>query len=147
MKRTAVTLLLLVVSGLVLAEKIYKWVDENGQIHYSSQKPVGQKAETMKVRNQPKVNAQTNESAVESTEAAESTETDADAAAKAQLAKADAASMVRLCEQSRKNLAALNATVRVVQVDEKTGQTVRMNDDQRLQAMKTAQQGIREYCK
>jgi len=140
-------MILLSISGLALAEKIYKWVDENGQIHYSSQKPTGQQAELVKVKQGPKVSQDTSQD-TQSSQKSEDDEadSDADAAAKAQLAKTEAANRRKLCEQARKNVAALNATVRVTQVDEKTGETFRMNDEQRLQAMKTAQQGVKEYC-
>ncbi len=140
----------LLISSQLHADKIYKWVDENGQIHYSSQKPRGQQVETVKVQKGPKVSevvAETSDSDEENDDPVNSSDSEADAAAKAQLAKADAVNMRKMCEQARKNIAALNATVRVVQIDEKTGETIRMTDNQRLEAMKTAQQGVREFCK
>ena len=147
MNRILIILTFLVVGHLAVAEKIYKWVDENGQIHYSSSKPANQPVETMKVKKGPKVTATTRQTeTAEKKPANQADDADADAAAKAQLAKTDAANKRRLCEQSRNNVAALNATVRVSRIDEKTGKTVRMNDAQRLQSMKAAQQGIKEYC-
>lgn len=148
MKYFAIWAVLLAMAGGVQAEKIYKWVDEDGQIHYSSQKPPGQETETVKVSRGPKVTAtETKDNEQDAKQAQAEQEAAADAQAKAQLAKADAANMKRLCEQARKNLAALNATVRVRKVDEKTGETIRMDDNQRLEAMKNAQKGISEYCK
>lgn len=148
MNKISIAMLLITISSFALADKIYKWVDENGQIHYSSQKPAAQQVEIVKVQKGQKVSemaSEDNQTTQKSTE--ESAENVDDAAAEAQLAKTDAANMKRLCEQARKNVAALNATVRVSQIDEKTGETIRMNDDQRLQAMKTALQAIKEYCK
>lgn len=147
MKYFAILVLLLGMYINTNAGKIYKWVDENGQIHYSSQKPPGQETETVKVSKGPKVTAtETTETDNDENNAQAEQDAAADAQARAQLAKADAASKKRLCEQARKNLASLNATVRVTKIDEKTGEAVRMNDDQRLEAMKSAQQNIKEYC-
>lgn len=135
--------MVLCVFGVASAEKIYKWVDEDGQIHYSSQKPVGHEAEAVKVKKGPKVTpAEPGKQAATDTQ-----NTDEDAAAKAQLAKTDAENMRRLCEQAKKNMAALNATVRVSKIDEKTGESVRMTDEQRVEAMKNAQKAFKEYCK
>ncbi|MCB1583841.1 MAG: DUF4124 domain-containing protein [Marinicella sp.] len=144
MKYFAILLMFLGVAVSIHAEKIYKWVDENGQIHYSSQKPPGQETETVKVSKGPKVTQNSSEKEDKETDAKAAGD---DAAIKAQMAKTDAANMKRLCEQAKKNIAALNTTVRVTKVDEKTGETVRMTDDQRLEAMKNAQQGVKEYCK
>ena len=148
MNKILTVLMLLMFAGLLAAEKIYKWVDEDGQIHYSSQKPVDQEVEKIKVRQGPKVTAPTASPETESdNKVADSKEdAEADAAAKAQLAKADKVNRKKMCEQARNNLAALNATIRVNTIDEKTGQTVRMTDDQRVAAMKNAQQAIKEYC-
>ena len=90
-------MLLMLCMTPAMAEKIYKWVDENGQIHYSSQKPVGQDAETVKVKKAPKVapakNNEEDENNADANAAADETaeeDPEADAAARAALAKADA---------------------------------------------------------
>lgn len=143
---------LLVFATALQAEKIYKWVDENGQIHYSSKKPPGQEVETVKVRKGPKVapapEAQTPVDPNEPVDpnADPQADAEAEAEARAQLAQADAVNRQRLCDQARQNLAALNASVRVQRIDEQTGETVRMTDEQRVSAMQRANQAIREYC-
>ena len=149
MKHIAIFMMVLCTFTAVDAAKIYKWVDENGQIHYSSQKPPGQKVESVKVKKGPKVIEKAKQESNDATtdEAQSQEDAEAEALAKEQLAKADAVNNKRLCEQARKNIAALNATVRVTKVDEKTGQTVRMSDDERLNAMKKAQQAVKEFCK
>lgn len=146
-------LCLLLFAGLLQAGKIYKWVDENGQIHYSSQKPAGEEVETVKVRKGPKVAPPAEAASTDPNQPVDPNEpvdpeadAEAEAAARAQLARADAANRKRMCEQARQNLAALNASVRVQRVDEATGQAVRMTDDQRVTAMKNANQAISEYC-
>ena len=152
MIKRCVLLLLMLCMTPAMAEKIYKWVDENGQIHYSSQKPVGQDAQTVTVKKAPKVapakNNEENEDSADANAAAEEAAEDdpeADAAARAALAKADAVNNKKQCELARKNLAALSATVRVTKRDA-NGELVRLTDDQRLAAMKKAQAAIKQYC-
>ncbi len=140
--------LLIAFTGQNWAGKIYKWVDENGQIHYSSKKPDNQDVETVKVKKGPKVAPkQTKDSDV--TDQSSTTDSDDDvearAAAKKQLAAADAVNNKKQCELARKNYAALNASVRVVRTNEK-GETVRMSDDERLNSLLTAQKSIDQYC-
>lgn len=47
-----VTVLLVVLSGLVAAEGIYRWTDENGQVHYGG-RPGGNNAQEVGVRKSP----------------------------------------------------------------------------------------------
>lgn len=149
MKNIAIFMVIFGVSNIAVADKIYKWVDENGQIHYSSQKPPGQAVETVKVKKGPKVTqtTQTESDETSNDEAQTQEDAQAEALAKEQLAKSDAANSKRLCELAKKNIASLNASVRVNKLDEKTGQTVRMTDDERLNALKKAQKAVRDYCK
>ena len=146
--------ILLLFTSLAWAEKIYKWVDENGQIHYSSQKPPNQAVETVKVRKGPKVPppaaAAPDAEAEVPTVAEQLAEQDAqdaadEAAAREQLAAADRVNRRKQCELARQNLAALNATVRVTRKNAQ-GEVVRMTDEERVNALKNAQQAIRQYC-
>lgn len=143
-------------TGQLAAEKIYKWVDDKGQIHYSSKKPVGQEAETMKLKKAPKAPAKTvtesddqaknkdeENKDVESADAKAKAKAKAEAAA--QLAEADKVNNKKQCDLATKNYAALNATVRVSRKNAQ-GETVRMTDDERVNALQTAQQAMKQYC-
>lgn len=149
MLRVTIFALLIIFSSQNSAAKIYKWVDENGQIHYSSQKPVDQKAETVNVRKGPKVTPKAATDSAEEDQAVaaddEEIDEDAQAEAKKQLAASDAVNRKKQCDMARKNYAALNATVRVVRTNE-NGETVRMSDDERVTALATAQKAIDRYC-
>lgn len=149
MKYFAILVMLFVMVADLHGKKIYKWVDENGQIHYSSQKPPGQVVETVKVKKGPKVSPPAEGKPTDQADnenAAVTEDSEADTLAREQLAKADAENKKKMCEQARRNIDALNASVRVVQKDEKTGENVRMSDEQRVQALKRAQQAVKEYC-
>ncbi len=155
MYRVLLIMLIVMVSSQLLAQKIYKWVDENGQTHYSSTKPVGQETETLKLKKPPKASQQNTPeqaaddpaSAKESEQTAEEAKAEAAAeeAAKKELAQADLINNRKQCELARKNHAALNATVRVSRTNA-NGETVRMTDDERVNALKEAQKGIKRYC-
>ncbi|WP_395374291.1 DUF4124 domain-containing protein [Marinicella sp. W31] len=143
MKKTIVVLLFLCAMPLA-AQKIYKWVDENGQVHYSSQKPPGQDAEKLNIKaHDPEPPAPAEEEGAE----APAEEEEADDATKAELAKLDKANLQRSCQQARSNLASLQNSYRVAQVDPKTGETVRLSDSQRASALKRARDNIKEFCK
>lgn len=158
MCKKLIMIMMVLFSSQLLAEKIYKWVDENGQIHYSSKKPANQEVETMKLKKAPKVAAKTITDATDKPEATEDASTEvkteeeveaeaeAKAVAAAKLAEADKINNKKQCDLARKNYAALNATVRVSRKNDK-GETVRMTDDERVNAMQTAQKGIKQYCK
>ena len=155
MFKTSILVLVVLFSSQLAAEKIYKWVDEKGQIHYASQKPAGQEVETVKLKKVPKaapkaVPEAASEAEDESSDAANpevdsEVEAAAKAAAKAKLAEADKINNKKQCELARKNYAALNATVRVLRTNDK-GESVRMTDDERVNAMQAAQQAIKQYC-
>lgn len=149
MNKMITLLVLMVVLGSAQAGKVYKWVDENGQVHYSSQKPPGQDAETVKIRKGPKVQPPAEEASTETTEATDEEAVDEDVAKEAakQKAQADAALRKKQCEAARKNLAALNRSTRVVQVDEASGKRSVMTDDQRIKAFEMANQSIKDNCK
>ena len=143
-------ILALIVCGVsaVNAEKVYKWVDEDGQIHYSSQKPDDPNAETVKLRKAPKVVAkkEVEEEVKAETEAEEPVDPKAEKEAKKQMAKADAANRKKQCAAARKNLNALNTSTRVATVDEKTGARSMMSDEQRVKAFQQANKAIKEFC-
>jgi hypothetical protein len=153
MFKTILLVVIVLFSSQLAAEKVYKWVDENGQIHYSSQKPVNHKAETMKLKKAPKVvpkpTTDDENKAAAGIETADAAETEAEAAAKeaarAQLAAADIINNKKQCDLARKNYQALNATVRVSRTNDK-GEVVRMTDDERVNSLLIAQQAISQYC-
>lgn len=150
MIKSLMVVIILIISSQVSAGKIYKWVDEDGQIHYASQKPSNQEVETVKERKGPKVAPKpaTEEPTGDGTqsETEEATDAAAEEAARNQLAEADKANNKILCEQAHNNYNALNATVRVSRLNE-SGQAVRMTDTERVNALKNAQLGIERYCK
>lgn len=153
--RLSIILLLCALSAVSLAaNKVYKWVDNEGNTHYSETKPDNQQATTMDM---PSAKAPSSPQAEESPQAPqtdnaavdEDQEADpaAKAKAKADLAAADRINHQKLCEQAKANRLALNSSVRVAQVDPETGEQVRMSDDERVNALQKADQAIKEHCR
>jgi type IV secretory pathway VirB10-like protein len=139
-------------AGAVDATKVYKWVDKDGNIHYSEQKPANQQADTLRIKeNKPTPLPEEKEQAMSASEADSNEATDDQdsqqrAEAQKSLAAADQVNKQKLCQQAKANRDALNASVRVSRIDPETGEQVRMSDDERVNALKKAMQAIKDYC-
>ncbi len=149
--KLSILLLLCVFSTVTLAAtKVYKWVDKDGNIHYSEQKPPNQQADTLRIKER-KPQPQQTEPAAEQTEAdSEVNESDEQIQQREQaeqaLLAADRINKQKLCQQAKANRDALNASVRVSRIDPETGEQIRMTDDERVDALQKAEQAIKEYC-
>ena len=53
MQRTALSALLLLLAASVAQAEVYKWVDANGNAHYTDKPPANQKTQTVDIRTQP----------------------------------------------------------------------------------------------
>lgn len=148
--RLSILLLLCVFSiTAVAATKVYKWVDKDGNIHYSEQKPVNQQADTLQIKeNKPTPTPEKAQDKPEedSNQALDDAQAQQRAKAEEALAAADTVNKQKLCQQAKANRDALNASVRVSRIDPETGEQVRMGDDERVNALQKAEQTIKEYC-
>ncbi|MFO7592790.1 MAG: DUF4124 domain-containing protein [Pseudomonadota bacterium] len=129
---TITTLLLtgLVLTGSANAAKMYKWTDENGQVHYSQTKPSSQKADTMHIKDS-KSEQQEPPKKDETTQR----EDQDNPAVQAQKMN---------CEIGRSNLETYQNSERVKLPD---GSVVDVTDDLRKSKIKEAQQMIDNNCK
>ncbi len=96
------------------AAGVYKWVDENGVIHYSDKKPDHQSSEQLNVRTSPAPKAQDRPSAQDQNKAL-SDKNEVERLRKQQAeetAQADARQSER-CDAARKNLETLRTTARI----------------------------------
>ena len=142
---------LLLINQLDAKQKYYKWIDADGNTHYSEKKPPGQAVDEVKVRaSQPKVvNYETDETAEESSEDSELTaeQKEIEAYNKAEKERTLIAQNKANCVIAKKNLKTLQDTVRVRRRNPATGEYIRMDDTQRMQMMKKAKQNIKDLCK
>lgn len=130
---------------------LYKWVDEQGKVHYADQPPSGktQSNKTLDIPNQPA-------SAPAASAAKSWQEKDleykkrqaaaAEAEAKKQKQAQEAKAKTENCNNAKKNLEGLQIGGRVYTYDDK-GNRSYMDDAQRAKAMADAQKAISEWCK
>lgn len=130
----------------------YKWVDENNQTHYSEQPPPGKKAKVIPSMSRSIVNPSASgvpaiKTAVErASEISKAKQPTKEATEKAAQKQAYEDALKVNCESAKKNLAALNDGIRLVEIDA-NGERSFLSDEQRQQRTAKAQQDIRENCK
>jgi len=127
--------------------KMYKWVDEDGNTHYSEKPPAGD-VEVQTVKPPPKVNTekalkQQEENKKKSEEAKEEQTKSAEEKTKDE---ADKARQKANCETARKNLASVSANPRVYSVGA-DGERRRLGEEERQAKITAAQKDIAEFCK
>jgi hypothetical protein len=142
----------------------YKWIDENGRVHYSDQPPststntkiLGPKSKTVS-------SAETGD-ATESSDTSQSSDSgepksvaereaelrkkqkaDKEAAAKAAKEQANKAANQENCDQARLSLRTLESGIRIKEVDA-SGEHVYIDDEQRQQRIEKTRQDIDRVC-
>ncbi|WP_154222061.1 DUF4124 domain-containing protein [Marinicella rhabdoformis] len=133
-------------------QKFYKWVDEEGNTHYSAEKPENQQTDEVKVSNrQPKVAqamdvAEKPQIVTESEEEPEKSYLEQRRENK-QKAKETALKNQKQCQKARYTIKKYQQQVRMSRMDPKTGKKVFLDDDKRASIIKKAKQSQRKYCR
>lgn len=122
----------------------YKWVDENGETHYSQSPPAAVKTEVIKppagsAASIPKASAGVTSKAPATNDSAQPTP---DAKAKAE----DATVRAENCAIARKNLEVLKTAPRVT-IKDQNGLYHRLSDEERKARSAEAQKRIDEFCR
>jgi hypothetical protein len=145
-------LILLILASTNAFAEINKWVDEQGQVHYSDQPPPAD-AQTQTLRttteNQDSAGSGTAETKTFAEREAElkkeKAEKQSAADKSAQKQAADDALRAN-CLSAQENLRSLQSGVRIMQIDA-NGERSYIDDTQRQQRIENAQQNINRYCK
>ncbi|BBM00690.1 DUF4124 domain-containing protein [Microbulbifer sp. GL-2] len=155
--------LAMLISSLVLtaqANGIYKWVDENGVVHFGEQPPGSTEVEVIKKPKSERYKQwETEQHAVRAAEEAKkqaaSPPTEPQAKTQPipqqpsevdeQVTRAQAAARAQRCQGSQQNLKALTSHARVREVDENGNQRM-LGEDERQQRISQEQKSIRENC-
>ncbi len=128
-------------SPVVLAEA-YKWIDADGKVHYSQEKPVGQSADAVKLRRSvPPPTAVPGKDA--GTKAARPT-----AAAKpTPVAPPTLTPEAReaKCQEAKSRFASMESTPRVFR-QEASGERVRLTEEERQEALSREKNDVDKYC-
>ena len=138
----------LTASGTALSGEIYKWTDEDGNVHYED-RPLGESVERVDI-----VSRSTDSSAVQAAIDANNNRMDAlrESRAKRAQEKEDADKAAeelqarrQKCEQYRARLESYLQSQRLYREDE-SGERVYLDDQQIMEARAKVQEQIQEYC-
>jgi hypothetical protein len=145
----ALSSVLLLVTTPVYAQ-LYKWVDEQGKVHYSDQPPSG------KAKNESTLNIPSQPGTTSSPESDKNWQekelefqkrqtSAAEAEAKKQKAEQEAKTKRENCEKAKNQLSQLESIAPVYTYDEKVGRTY-LNEAQRAEAIEKARKSVSEWC-
>ena len=135
------------------ATEIYTWVDENGVPHFSDTRPMGAGVETLTIRESRQLQAASPDSGSTGDTATGTGDTPLTAAqqrrqhiANERRAQQDEREQVeQICTRHRDRLAKMEPTTRVYFTDEK-GETVRLDDEQRVFMIEESKNYLAENC-
>ena len=145
--RFSIRLILLYFVAINCYATMYKWVDEEGNTHYSEKPPVGD-VEVQTVKPPPKVDTESANKALEGKQN-KLKEIDNDRAKQAEAVAAENERMgidKKNCETARKNLASVNANPRVYGTDA-DGTRYKLGEDARQAKIAAANEAVAKYCK
>lgn len=146
--RAVALLVLFLISPTLLAE-IYSWRDADGGMHYSDILPIGQ-VNASKIEpaatNPNDVERARHDLANKEMEFRKRQQQAAEAAAKDDKEKADAAERLRNCDKAKSYLRALESGARISSTD-KNGERVFLDDRGRQQETEAAGRAVESWCK
>ncbi len=128
--------------------KVYKWVDENGQVHYG-EKPGNTEAERIKIR----TNETTKPRTIKKPEGDAENKAEGDPA-KQPIAeppelvevKISAKEKRQLCNEAKSDIQIINSRGQMREINEK-GEYIYLPDEQKQQRLATAKKKARKYCR
>ncbi len=126
-------------SPLLAAERVYKWTDDDGVVHFSSTPPPNQKTERIKVKSAPPPQPST-----ESPDEPPSGELFAESE-QPDNSEIEERNRVAQCQKGRNMIAQIEPRTRVFRVDEDGSRTY-LEDDQRLALLEEARGLVAEHC-
>lgn len=139
------------------ADKVYKWVDENGKVNYGSSKPADADAERMKIHIRPAIPPEEEPPAGEGDQNSKNKDgKDADkkddkkakkeAKKKLEKPKLSRAEQQRLCKQARDNLSTIQSRGQLRERDS-NGEVRYVSDKERQGRLSAARKNINKYCR
>jgi hypothetical protein len=133
-----ISLLSMAFAGQVQAVSLYKWVDENGSVHYSQKPPEksATKSEQMQVKDSNPYQTRQEKAATAEKKKEDQPETTDEAARVVEARKKN-------CEIARQNMATFQNSARVKQSD---GTIITLSEEMRAAKIKETQALINAYC-
>lgn len=148
-KRLLLAVMALSLGGGVAASDIYKWTDENGNVHYED-RPSGAATEQRLAMTYSRTNSGAVQSGVEARRERDAARQEARNAADeekqaAEAAQAEAEAMKKKCADYRRQLQTMTQAQRLYRLGE-DGERTYLDDEQRQEARQKAEQLIAENC-
>ena len=146
---TTIAFAALLASGLAMGGEIYKWVDENGNVHYED-RPIGQgdieRVVEIRSRNTDSaaVTARVNEQRKERA-AARQVESEAPEGMSKEELRAEQQARHQKCQSYREQLQAFLTAPRMYEQDE-AGERNYLDEDQIMERRSKVEDKIQEYC-
>lgn len=144
MRKTVIAIALSLACTHVMAEKLYKWVDENGVTQFSQQPPASNQYERMTVTPPPELGSvaapTTQPEANGSAADAEDNAATDQQAEREQQALRDAQ-----CAKLREDLKTMETNPRLARTNAE-GEMVRLGEEERQAMMTTAREQLGTYC-
>ncbi len=120
---------------------VYKWVDDDGQVHYGSQ-PGQAGAEKVTIRQ----NETTKPRSIKKAEDEQATKKEAEKPAEPEAPQISKKEKRKYCNEAKSDLNAIKSRGRLREIDEK-GQYTYLSDKQRQQRISAAKKKQREFCR
>ena len=145
---SAAAVLALSLSGPAVASDIYKWVDEDGNVHYGD-KPVGEQSERLAIASKPtdpsRVQAEVQAIAETRARIAETELAAASARTSEEEMRAEAEERAQKCAESRATMQRFVTSRRLYREDE-AGERVYLDEAETQAARQRVEDQINEYC-
>jgi hypothetical protein len=127
--------------------EIYKWADENGQVHYGEH-PGNTGAEKVSIRQNETTKPRPINKAEEDTAESDKKNSDQQAEASGELVEVPPSKKEKrkLCNQAKSDLAAINSRGRMREINKK-GEYVYLTEQQRQQRLSAARKKQGEFCR
>lgn len=143
------TALVLTATDAAARENVYRWVDEQGNVHFSDQPPGEIKAEVVDIQPGPTISSQpVAETAPVATDAqpsrAQQQRDERETRRKENAERQQA--LAAGCAQRHQLVSQLEPSTRVMVRDIETGEVIRMDDNERLKTLGEAKAYIAENC-
>lgn len=143
------SLLALTATSVIFASDIYKWTDEEGNVHYGDKPMVNAQPERVAIDSAPtdpaRIMAMNQARAQARTESAEAAAATAEQGPSADELRAEAEERAQKCAKSRQQMQTFVASRRLYREDE-SGERVYLDEDQTMEARKRVEDQITEYC-
>jgi hypothetical protein len=143
------TALMMTATDARAADNVYRWVDDQGNVHFSDQPPEKVNAEVVELQPGPAISSQSAEEPASVADAEQPSRAQQQRDERAEKRKENderQAALAAGCAQRFKLESQLEPSTRVMVKDVETGEVTRMDDNERLKVLGEAKAYIAENC-